>query len=245
MKMHPVLAIILLMAPILLSGGIALRIPVQQARLRLFLAFSAAYLFAIAIMHMLPEAFHDNNVKQVGLFIVIGFCSQLLIDTFSTGIEHGHVHLHSKDCHSHLPLGIIVGLFLHSFLEGLPVYDIHESGYGNVNYQLILGLAVHNLPITIAFVALLKEHESQKTKRIMLLLLFAAMTPLGYLTSFALQSFGLSNYETYGQLAYAMVIGIFLHISTAILFETSDQHKYNIRKVLVMLAGIVVAYLFS
>jgi zinc and cadmium transporter len=245
MNVHPLLAIILLMAPILLSGGIALRIPVEQGRLRLILAFSAAYLFAISIMHMLPEAFHGDNVKQVGLFIVIGFCSQLIIDTFSTGIEHGHVHLHSKECHSHLPMGIIIGLFLHSLLEGLPVYDLHATRTGNVNYQLILGLAVHNLPITIAFVALLKEHESQKGKRLLLLFLFALMTPVGYLVSYVLQSFGLNDYETYGQLAYAMVIGIFLHISTAILFETSDQHKYNIRKVLVMLSGIIVAYFIS
>jgi zinc and cadmium transporter len=243
--MYALFAILLLMAPIILAGGIALRIPVQQSRLRLILAFSAAYLFAISIMHMLPEAFMASNVKQVGLFIVIGFCSQLVIDTFSTGIEHGHVHLHSNDCHSHLPTGIIVGLFLHSFLEGLPVYDLHASTAGNINYQLILGLAVHNLPITIAFVALLKEHESSAAKRFLLLFLFAVMTPLGYFTSYALQSFGLQHYELYGQLAYAMVIGIFLHISTAILFETSDQHRYNIRKVLVMLGGIVVAYFFS
>jgi zinc and cadmium transporter len=233
------------MAPILLAGGLALRLTIPQARLRLILAFSAAYLFAISIMHMLPEAFLASNVKQIGLFIVIGFCSQLVIDTFSTGIEHGHVHLHSSECHSHLPAGIIVGLFLHSFLEGLPVYDLHAGAGGNINYQLILGLAVHNLPITIAFVALLKEHESKRSKRLLLLVLFALMTPFGYLTSFALQSFGLNNYETYGQLAYALVIGIFLHISTAILFETSDQHKYNIRKVMVMLAGIIVAYFIS
>lgn len=233
------------MAPILLAGGLALRLSIPQTRLRLILAFSAAYLFAISIMHMLPEAFLANNVKQIGLFIVIGFCSQLVIDTFSTGIEHGHVHLHSHSCDKHLPAGIIVGLFLHSFLEGLPVYDLHATSVGNINYQLILGLAVHNLPITIAFVALLKEHESKKAKRVLLLLFFALMTPLGYFTSYILQSFGLNNYETYGQLAYAMVIGIFLHISTAILFETSDQHKYNIRKVMVMLVGIIVAYFIS
>jgi zinc and cadmium transporter len=242
--LHSIQAILLLAAPILLAGGIAFRIPVRQSRLRLILAFSAAYLFAISIIHMLPEVFMESNVKQVGLFIVLGFCLQLLIDTFSTGIEHGHVHLHSHECHTHLPPGIIVGLFLHSFLEGLPVYDIH-SPVANINFQLILGLGVHNLPITIAFVALLKEHESRKGKRALLLILFALMAPFGYLSSYLLQSYGLSNYEEYSSLAYAIVIGIFLHISTAILFETSDEHRYNIRKVLVMACGIIVAYFIS
>jgi len=220
-------------------------INVNQARLRLILAFSAAYLFAISIMHMLPEAFMNHNEKLTGLFIVLGFCLQLLMDTFSTGIEHGHVHLHNHNCHKRLPYGIIIGLLLHSFLEGLPVYDPNAATSANVNYQLILGLGIHNLPITIAFVSLLKEHETNRSKNWLLLLLFSVMTPLGYLSSYFLQSVGLSNYETYIQAAFAIVIGIFLHISTAILFETSDQHKYNIKKVVVMTLGIILAYIIS
>lgn len=242
--MSPFLAIIALIAPILIVGSIAFKLSIVQTRLRLILAFSAAYLFALSIMHMLPEAFANSNVKLVGLFIVLGFSIQLLIDTFSTGIEHGHVHLHSKECHNHLPYGIIVGLLLHSFLEGLPIYDLKSPESAFVNYQLILGLAIHNLPITIAFVSLLKEHKAQ-SKKWLLLLLFSIMTPLGYLSSFFLQSVGLQNYEVYSQAAYALVIGIFLHISTAILFETSDQHRYNFAKVVVMAGGIVLAYFIS
>lgn len=242
--MNPFFAIACLLAPILITGIVAFNMTIPQKRLRLILAFSAAYLFALSIMHMLPEAFANSQVKLVGLFIVLGFVLQLLIDTFSTGIEHGHVHLHSHDCHERLPYGIIIGLLLHSFLEGLPVYDLNAPENGNINYQLILGLAIHNLPITIAFVALLKEHQTNG-KNIILLLLFSLMTPLGFLCSYLLQSFGLQQYESYSRAAYALVIGIFLHISTAILFETSDQHRYNIRKVIAMACGIVLAYLIS
>lgn len=242
--MNPLLAIIFLAAPILITGIVAFNIQVDQKRLRLILAFSAAYLFAISIMHMLPEAFANSNPKFVGLFIVLGFVLQLLIDTFSTGIEHGHVHLHSNTCTKHLPYGIIVGLLLHSFLEGLPIYDLNSPESSNINHQLILGLAIHNLPITIAFVSLLKEHQGTG-KNWLLLGLFSIMTPLGYLSSYVLQSFGLQNYEIYSQAAFALVIGIFLHISTAILFETSDQHRYNIKKVIVMACGIILAYFIS
>lgn len=242
--MNPLIAILSLIAPILLAGIIAFNIVIEQTRLRLILAFSAAYLFAISIMHMLPEAFAHSNIKLVGLFIVLGFCMQLLIDTFSTGIEHGHVHLHSNTCKTHLPYGIIVGLLLHSFLEGLPIYDPNSPETAYINYQLVLGLAIHNLPITIAFVSLLKEHDG-KGKNWLLLVLFSIMTPIGYLSSYALQSFGLHNYELYSQAAFALVIGIFLHISTAILFETSDHHRYNIAKVAVMARGIILAYFIS
>lgn len=242
--MNPLIAIVSLIAPILLAGIIAFNIVIEQTRLRLILAFSAAYLFAISIMHMLPEAFAHSNIKLVGLFIVLGFCMQLVIDTFSTGIEHGHVHLHSNTCKTHLPYGIIIGLLLHSFLEGLPIYDPNSPETAYINYQLVLGLAIHNLPITIAFVSLLKEHDG-KGKNWLLLVLFSIMTPIGYLSSYALQSFGLHNYELYSQAAFALVIGIFLHISTAILFETSDHHRYNIAKVAVMAMGIILAYFIS
>ncbi|MCU0361000.1 MAG: ZIP family metal transporter, partial [Bacteroidia bacterium] len=118
--MITVLYILFLIAPILLTGSLALVIRINQVNLRLLLAFSAAYLFALSIIHLLPEAYEFGQVKQMGLFIVLGFTIQLIIDTFSTGIEHGHVHLHSTECKSHLPMGIVIGLFMHSFLEGLP-----------------------------------------------------------------------------------------------------------------------------
>lgn len=254
--MNSTLAIICLVAPILLAGLIALKVNINQTRLRLLLAFSAAYLFSVSIIHLLPEAFgHDEhghasgitNVKVTGLFIVLGFCLQLALDTFSTGIEHGHVHLHSKECHNHLPYGIIIGLMLHSFLEGLPIYNVNGNAANStdINHQLIYGLALHNIPISIAFVLLLKEHKTKSTNILFLLIGFSLMTPLGYLFSYALQSIGLSNYYQYSRAAFAIVIGIFLHISTAILFETSEHHKYNIAKIAMMISGIILAYVIS
>jgi zinc and cadmium transporter len=243
--LNPVLAITLLVAPILLSGFVTLMVTIPQNKLRLLLSLSAAYLFSVSIIHLLPEAFAGRDVKLTGLFIVIGFCLQLVIDTFSTGIEHGHVHLHSKECHDHLPYGIIVGLLLHSFLEGLPVYNLNADISRAINHQLIYGLVLHNIPISVAFVLLLKEHKTKVSSIIFLLILFSFMSPLGYLVSYSLQSFGLSNYQSYSQAAFALVIGIFLHISTAILFETSEHHRYNVAKVVMMLSGIILAYLIS
>lgn len=243
--MNPITAIACLAAPILLTGFTALNLNIGQARLRLILAFSAAYLFAISIMHMLPEVFVQNQSRQTGLFIVLGFCLQLIIETFSTGIEHGHAHTHSSACKKHLPYGIVIGLLLHSFLEGLPVYNYTGSGGSHVNHQLVLGLAIHNFPITLAFAGLLREHQVKKASALLIVTLFAFMAPLGYCTSYLFYSASLQNLETYGSMAYALVIGIFLHISTAILFESGEHHKYNIAKVLVMGLGIIMAYIFS
>lgn len=206
---NPINALLALCVPILVTGLLAFRVNIRQSGLRLILGFSAGYLFSISIMHMLPELFVNGGSKFIALFIVLGFCLQLLIDTFSTGIEHGHVHLHSDSCHTRLPYGIIIGLMLHSFLEGLPIYESGPGGAARINFQLILGLGIHNLPITIAFAGLLKEHSKQQRTNILLLLLFSLMSPLGYFCSYVLQQYGLHDYELYSQAAFALVIGIF------------------------------------
>ena len=48
--------------------------------------------------------------------------------------------------------------------------------------------------------------------------------------------------STYGVYLNALVIGVFLHISTIILFESSEGHKFNLRKLLVIILGITIAY---
>jgi zinc and cadmium transporter len=233
--------------PILIFGGIAGVINIRSSNLRLLLAFSAAYLFGIALMHLLPEVYQLPNTKWVGLFIVIGFCIQLIIESFSSGIEHGHSHLHSDTCKSHLPYGIIIGLCLHSFLEGLPVYQLPNANESDVLYdkQLVLGLALHNIPISIAFVALLKEHRTTIMRMILMVGVFALMSPLGYLTGYAVHVNGLQNWEVYNHFAFALVIGIFLHISTAIMFESGEHHKYEWIKIAMLVLGIGLAFLMS
>ncbi len=234
--------------PILVFGSLANLIKINASNLRLLLAFSAAYLFGISLMHLLPEVYLLPNTKWIGLFIVCGFCTQLLIESFSSGIEHGHIHLHSDTCKTHLPYGIIIGLFLHSFLEGLPVYQLPKANEATAlpyDPQLLIGLAFHNIPIAITFVALLKEHKTKLNNVFLLLLCFALMAPLGYAAGYVLQTVGLQHWQNYQHYTSALVIGIFLHISTAILFESSEQHKYEGIKILMVLLGIGLAFVLS
>jgi hypothetical protein len=68
------------------------------------------------------------------------------------------------------------------------------------------------------------------------LIIFGLMTPLG--------SFIQSNTSLLDGIAVfldAIVIGIFLHVSTTILFESSKDHKFNIYKFGVILLGIILA----
>jgi formate/nitrite transporter FocA (FNT family) len=40
----------------------------------------------------------------------------------------------------------------------------------------------------------------------------------------------------------AVVVGIFLHISTTIIFETSENHKFNLLKLVSILVGCAFAF---
>ena len=59
--------------PVLITGTVFLSLKIQAKNLRFLLAFSAAYLFAISVTHLLPECYENSNYKLVGLFILIGF----------------------------------------------------------------------------------------------------------------------------------------------------------------------------
>jgi len=246
--MNSLLSILGLALPVLVTGFFALYFKLNQSVFKLVLAFGAAYLFSTTMMHLLPEAYGYNNTnvpsinfKAVGLFIVIGFSIQLLIENLSAGVEHGHSHHHTEVCHKHFPYGIIIGLLIHSFLEGLPVYNEGSS----TNFQLILGLGIHNIPISFLFVALLKDHHVKVPLVLLFLFLFSMMAPLGYLFSLAVYKMQFMQVLSYQYGAHAIVIGIFLFISTAILFEASEEHKYSPAKIISMLLGIVLAFILS
>lgn len=241
---------ILLSLPVLVTGFIFLSLKIKTQNLRFLLAFSAAYLFSISVTHLLPECYEGTNAKTIGLFILVGFFIQILLEYFSTGIEHGHTHAHSHSCEKHLPLGMIIGLYLHSLLEGLPIYqsgiiETHSQAVLSTQESLVFGITIHNIPIAIAFVTLLLEHKTSKLKTVLLLLGFALMAPLGCLISYVLNSIGVQNYDGFLKLSFAVVIGIFLHISTAIMFETGENHKYNLAKIMSMIAGVFLAALIS
>ena len=71
--------------------------------------------------------------------------------------------------------------------------------------------------------------------------LFAAMSPLGYYFSLRLSSGSVGDLQNYFGSIMGVVIGMFLHISTTILFESSVDHRFNLKKMVAVLLGLGVA----
>jgi zinc transporter ZupT len=203
-------------------------------RLKLILSFSGAYLFAITILHLIPEVYHQGD-HRIGLYVLGGFLFQILLEQFSEGIEHGHIHKHHHD-HYVFPYGIMFSLCLHAFLEGMPLAQGHQN-------ELFFGIGLHHIPASFALASVLMQNKVSKNSIIVLLILFSSMSPVGYLLSEALSQGEIGSLDAYFDKIMGVVIGIFLHISTTILFESSVDHHFNLRKLVAVLAGIGIALL--
>ncbi len=212
---------------------------------KLVLVFAGSYLFSITILHILPELFDSGyNSGKMGLYILCGFLLQQLLEYWSSGVEHGHIHKH----HSHTGKGvwtIMLGLFIHAFLEGTLLShgnfvgeDSLQLGHEHSNNTILLGILMHKGPAAFALAAVLSSTLSKKTTLI-LLFIFALASPVGMLSSASLFENGILQKEGIGIL-YGLVAGGFLHISTTIFFESSPHHKFQLNKLLVsfMAAGL-------
>jgi zinc transporter ZupT len=216
---------ILPLLSVLIGFSIALWLqPKDKTNLKLLLAFSGSFLLSLTVMHLLPDVYNSGNSK-VGIFIMIGILFQIILEFFSKGAEHGHVHGHDKM--TQMPWLLFISLCIHALLEGFPVGHHHD---------LALGIAIHHLPIAIILTTFFIHAELNKTALFLFMLTFAVMTPLGTLISDFLPF--LNDYYTE---ITAIVIGILFHISYTIIFESSEGHKFNIAKISVIVLGILLA----
>ncbi|MGB0981121.1 MAG: ZIP family metal transporter [Winogradskyella sp.] len=193
---------------------------------KLLLSFSGAFLLALTLFDLLPEVYHHLDAKQTGLFIMCGILLQIILEFFSKGAEHGHVHVHKKG--TLFPWLLFISLCIHSFLEGFPIHQHNDMVYG---------VLIHKIPIAALITTFLLQSNYTKIQIIAFLILFGVMTPLGTFISN-----NVAGVADYVDVINAIVIGIFLHISTTILFESSEGHKFNLSKLVAICIGILIAY---
>lgn len=170
---------------------------------------------------------HDHNaMKEIGLFIMLGIVFQIILEYFSKGAEHGHVHVHEKI--TSMPWLLFASLCLHALFEGMPVSQ---------HTHLAWAIAIHHFPIAIILTLFFLQAELNKKFILMFMIVFAFMTPLGTYLSANL-SFLIDYYVPIS----AFVIGILFHISSTIIFESSEGHKFNLAKLLAIIIGIALGF---
>jgi zinc and cadmium transporter len=217
-------SIILLLLYVIIGSSLVFILKPSQKIVRLLLAFSGAYLLSVTILHLLPEVYiAGNDFKKIGIFILSGIVLQSVLESFSKGAEHGHIHMHTDG--KKFPMLLFVSLCIHAFSEGLPIHSDKDN--------LLWAIIVHKIPIAIVLTTFLLSSNYSKKIIFTFLALFAIMSPLGILAN------KIPFFSTYQTEISALIIGVFLHISTIILFEASENHKFNFQKFTAILLGIL------
>lgn len=177
--------------------------------------FGGAFLLGVCVLGLLPEA--TEGTSRLPFFCILaGFLIQQLLEALSAHAEHGHVEDHLN--HGVPVLGLMLGLCLHAFLEGMPLVETS----GAVNQGLVWGIVIHNIPVALILVALFTAHRMGFWRVLALLLLFGIMSPAGSLVNLFL----VQPDEEQQRMIIGLVIGVLLHVSSSILFD-HKQHGFS------------------
>lgn len=216
------------------GGVFGLLIQSEKTRqLKLFLAFSGAFLISITILNLIPEVYEKVG-HAAGYYILAGFFLQIVLDFFTKGIEHGHLHFH--EFKKGFPYSVFIALSLHAFVEGLGLGGGAFSK--EIENNMVFAIGLHELPAAFALAIVLKSVFKQGSGNYLWIAIYAAMVPLGMVVGSSLV-----GYEDVLTGLIGVVIGVFLHISTTILFENNESHTYGRYKLVAIVIGLGVALL--
>lgn len=225
---------LVLFIAVLVGGGASYIVNTKSALFKLTLAFSGAFLFGTLMTHLLPEVFQNSSG---GLWVLLGFGVQLLLDFISKGLEHGHLHTHEN----RIPVLPLVGLFIHAFIEGMPLgldNIMHDHAHDHGTNGLLWSVAMHKIPIALLVATALRSAGLKTWKVVLGILLFALSSPLGNAMGISLELDPASFLPVLG-----LATGLLLHVSTTILFESAANHQFNAMKMLVVAVGIALSLL--
>lgn len=237
---------ILLFFSVILGGGLAFILGKSKGNyLHLILSFSGAYILGITVLHLLPTVFVEGE-SGIGVWILVGFFIQLLLEQLSGGVEHGHMHS-PHEAKMSFALQVLLGLSVHAFIEGMPLgyYEVLHSGHeghGHSDSHLLFGIILHKAPAAFALIVLMLVAKYSRPFIIFCLFVFAMMSPLGAGLGEFLDAKGFLDPQMMRNLI-AIVIGSFLHIATTIIFEQDNtkHHSISLRKLIAVMLGFGVA----
>lgn len=226
--------LIILLVGAFVGGMLAWAFEVSKSKMKLILAFSGAFMLGLCFFHVLPESYSAIG-HQAGIWVLVGFMVQIILEVLSKGMEHGHAHaLHGKE----LPFALFVGLGLHALLEGLPFGGEHAHEH----HSLLAGVIIHKIPVAFILGSVMRGAGFTIMQGALAMFGFAAMAPLGGIITHFLEG-QVIEVGAFQGIVQALLVGIFLHIATTIIFESDKGHAFNITKLMAILAGFVLAFI--
>jgi zinc and cadmium transporter len=245
-----------------LAGGILpTLIRLTHTRLQLAVSFVAGLMLGLSVLGLLPHATHGlGSIDSAVTWVLTGFLLMFFLQRFLPFHHHdvaegsplepcGHAHsLAERSARSLSWIGVALGLSLHSIFDGLALAAAVVSGAqghgGALGLNTALAVILHKPFGALAIITLMTADGTSKTRRHLVNLAFALVTPLGALLFYA---GGAAWAETHPQwLAGSLAIcsGTFLCIACADLLPELQFHSHDRFKLSVALAlGLAVSLL--
>lgn len=220
---------------------------IRESTFKLLLVFAGSYLFSITIIHLLPELMGgSDNPARVGMYVLAGFFLQLILEYFTSGVEHGHLHgIEQEKGHSHshhfTPLTLLIALCIHALMDGALLVHPADNVHAHDTNALLAGIVLHKMPAAFALMSVLTHQLKNKMKAVIYLTVFAIASPVGlYFSDFILAHEG-GGWQSFSTVIYPLVAGSFLHISATIFIENSPEHNFSLYKLISGLTGAFLA----
>ncbi len=199
---------------------------VNQTILSLLIWLGAGSMLSVALVHIFPEALEQTE-NAVYAFIA-GFLIIYLIEEILTPHHHDHghwdhTHEDPHEHYDHVALVSFIAIFIHTLFDGLGI----RAGFGiskEVGYTILVGIAIHQIPVSLSLAAIFRESKFTKKMQIIYLSIFALAAPIGYIISDLI----LSNISIwFTGLATAFAWGSLLYVATADLLPVIHSQTKN------------------
>ncbi len=243
------LLLLFIISPILIYASVNKLSAFLSNKLNYISLFTASLLLSVTAIHILPEVFSNAaNNSLAGILIFGGLLFNISLEKFSNGLEHGHEHHHDNHHHHEKEVNhslsskklwffwsSYIALNIHGFLEGMPILLMEK------NSTFLLGLIVHNIPVTLFIIQLLQKEKFKMVNQVLLVSFIPLASMLGALISKYCLSDSVHIPHEY---ILAFVSGIFFHFSTSLFFEFNKRQDFLIVKILIVIACIFISMFF-
>ena len=199
----------------------------------------AGSMLAVSLVHIFPEALEQTQYAVYAF--MVGFLLIYLIEEILTPHihDHGHgdhTHEDPHEHYDHVALVSFIAIFVHTLFDGFGI----RAGFAistEVWYTILIGIAIHQIPVSLSLAALFRESRFQIHTQIIFVILVALAAPISFVLSDIFFT-GISWVWT-GLIA-AMAGGSLLYVATADLLPViHGQKKYKYATVTLFFLGAI------
>lgn len=254
----------------------------KQPLLKVLLSFASGGLLGDAFLHLIPHALvasteegghshshshdgehHEPHDLTVGLGVLGGIITFLVVEKFVRMFDSGHGHSHAggdkkknedkakkakKNKKDDIKIAGYLNLaadFTHNFTDGLAIGASYIAG-ANIGYITTITILLHEIPHEIGDFAILVQSGCSRRKAMLLQLLTAFGAISGTMISIYLQG---SSDGLVSTLILPFTAGGFIYIATVSvipeLLEGANKLSQSIKEILALLAGVYMMVLIA